>query len=213
MTDLQQRVFAAIAAEPSPARPAVSRMRTELLAGAILVSLSVFIATGGIRPTGRPAILMIATFAGAIAISAGAALLALRRGRSMLGRSAPVLVAIALATPLLLLAWKISVSALFSGMSEPWPDRVGLRCLSVALLTGAAPFAAFVQLWRHTQPAHPRLTGLALGTAAGGMTWVLVDLWCPVAYFEHLLLGHVLPIAVFAALGAAAGSLLAARTR
>ena len=45
------------------------------------------------------------------------------------------------------------------------------------------------------------------------MTWMLVDLWCPVAYVGHLLLGHVLPIAVFATIGAAAGSLLSARTR
>jgi hypothetical protein len=34
---------------------------------------------------------------------------------------------------------------------------------------------------------------------------VLMDLWCPVAHPQHLLLGHLLPIAALAALGAWAG--------
>jgi hypothetical protein len=34
---------------------------------------------------------------------------------------------------------------------------------------------------------------------------VLVDFWCPVGYIGHVLLGHVLPIALAAALGFAVG--------
>ena len=120
---------------------------------------------GGVRPTGRPAALMVVT-------------------------------------PVVLLTWKAGVSALFPGMTVRWPDRVGVRCLCVALSSGIAPLAGFLYTWRHTQPAHPRLTGLAIGTAAGAFTWLLVDLWCPVAYFRYLLLGHVLPVGLFAALGA-----------
>jgi hypothetical protein len=37
---------------------------------------------------------------------------------------------------------------------------------------------------------------------------VLVDLWCPVSYLPHLLLGHLLPIAVLAAVGALVGGRL-----
>ena len=33
----------------------------------------------------------------------------------------------------------------------------------------------------------------------------LVDLWCPVAYLPHVLLGHILPLAIAAAFGAWAG--------
>jgi hypothetical protein len=43
--------------------------------------------------------------------------------------------------------------------------------------------------------------------------WLLVDLWCPVAYFPHLVLGHVLPIIVLALLGAWIGDRWIAMTR
>jgi hypothetical protein len=33
----------------------------------------------------------------------------------------------------------------------------------------------------------------------------LVDLWCPVGYVPHLLLGHVLPIAILSLAGALIG--------
>jgi hypothetical protein len=37
------------------------------------------------------------------------------------------------------------------------------------------------------------------------VVWVLVDLWCPVAYLPHLLLGHVLPLALAVGAGAMLG--------
>ena len=213
MSDLKERLLAAIAAEPSPTRAIAARRSAGMLAGATLASIAIWIVAGGIRPTGRPLALIAATSLGAVAIAAGAVALAVRRGRSMLGRPAPLLLAVVLATPLALLAWKAEISSSFTGMTVPWPDRVGLRCLGVALASGIAPLAAFLRLWRGTQPAHPRLTGLALGTAAGAISWVPVDLWCPVAHLDHLLLGHVLPIALFATLGAVAGRLLEASSR
>ncbi len=213
MTDLKQRVLAAVAAEPSLARPEAARRRLAALVGAGLISLTIFLLAGGIQPKGRPMGLWAATSLGATAIAATVLLLALRRGRSMLGRSAPLLVGLALATPALLLAWKIALSTTFPGMTEAWPERPGFRCLCLALATGMAPATAFFYLWRGTAPAHPRLTGTALGTAAGAFVWVLVDLWCPVAHFHHLLLGHVAPLILLAAIGAAAGGLLSARRR
>jgi hypothetical protein len=48
--------------------------------------------------------------------------------------------------------------------------------------------------------------GAAFGAGAGLGSAVLVDLWCPVSYVPHLLLGHVLPIAVLAAAGACLGA-------
>ena len=212
MTDLRERVFAAVWAQPSPPRAVAVRRRAAVLAFAGALGVAAWMSAGGVRPTGRPAGLMAATFGGALAVTAIALVGALRRP-SMLGRSAPALVAIAVATPVVLLAWKAGVSALFPGMTVPWPDRVGLRCLGVALSSGIAPLAAFLYTRRYTQPAHPRLTGLAIGTAAGAFTWLLVDLWCPVAYFHHLLLGHLLPVGLFAALGAASGRVLAAKRR
>jgi hypothetical protein len=51
----------------------------------------------------------------------------------------------------------------------------------------------------------PALNGAVMGLAAGACAWVAVDLWCPVAYVPHLLLGHVLPLLVLAGAGALLG--------
>ena len=53
---------------------------------------------------------------------------------------------------------------------------------------------------------HPRLTAAGVATAAGAGAWVLVDLWCPVGFVPHLLLGHVLPLVLLVTLSATLGS-------
>ena len=45
----------------------------------------------------------------------------------------------------------------------------------------------------------------ALGAATALYASVLVDFWCPVGYVGHVLLGHVLPIALAGVLGFAIG--------
>jgi hypothetical protein len=52
--------------------------------------------------------------------------------------------------------------------------------------------------------SRPALTGAALGVAAGACSWLLVDLWCPVAHPEHIALGHLLPLVLLAGAGALA---------
>ena len=70
---------------------------------------------------------------------------------------------------------------------------------------GAFPLAAFLISRRHSDPSHPRAMASALAVAAGACAWVLIDLWCPVAYLPHLLLGHVLPMVALAVIGALLG--------
>ncbi len=79
---------------------------------------------------------------------------------------------------------------------------------------GVFPLLAMAFVRRNSDPNHPRLTGATLGVAAGACAWVFTDLWCPVAYVPHLLLGHVLPIMILAAAGALLGPwLIAVRYR
>ena len=49
------------------------------------------------------------------------------------------------------------------------------------------------------QRQHGRRCSPRLGSA------LLVDLWCPVGYVPHLLLGHVLPIAILSVAGGLIG--------
>jgi hypothetical protein len=123
----------------------------------------------------------------------------------MLGRPTAWLVGVSLLVPVVLLAWKIFWSTQYPDMSAVWPTRPGFRCLRLSLILGVVALSALVFVRRRSDPVHPRALGLALGVAAGACTWVLVDLWCPVAYLPHLLLGHVLPVVVLATLGVVLG--------
>lgn len=50
-------------------------------------------------------------------------------------------------------------------------------------------------------------SGIALGSSVNSST-LLVDLWCPVGYVPHVLLGHVLPLVGVIALSALIGGRL-----
>lgn len=194
--DLRQRVLAAAARTPSPTRAQVRLRNLALLVSGIVVPLVVFFGWGGIRPTGRPNSLIVETAGGAISIAAVVAIVALRRGRSMLGRAGPWLLAAAVVTPIALFAWKLGISSTYPDGTVEWPERVGFRCLRLSCMTAVWPLAAFIMTRQGSDPTHPRLTGAAIGAAVGACSWVLVDLWCPVAYVPHLLLGHLLPFAL-----------------
>jgi hypothetical protein len=122
-------------------------------------------------------------------------------------------VAAAVASAIAFMVWRYGFSAAY-GLADPWPDRPGFRCLRLSILTGALPLFAALASWRHTDPITPAATGAAFGAGAGLGSAVLVDLWCPVSYVPHLLLGHVLPIVILAAAGALIGwRVLAIRRR
>ncbi len=191
--DLRARVLQAAANERAPTRNQVRVRNTLLVISGFIVPVVVFFAWGGVRPTGRPNELMIETAGGAIAIAATVAVIALDRGRSMLGRAGVWLMAAAVVTPILLFFWKFGISSLHDGMTVEWPERKGFRCLRLSCLMAAWPLVAFVMTRRGSDPTHPRLTGAAIGAAVGACVWVFVDMWCPVAYVPHLLIGHVLP--------------------
>ncbi|HVU01525.1 MAG TPA: NrsF family protein [Polyangiaceae bacterium] len=203
--DLRARVLAAASQEPTPTRAAIVARNLALLASGIVVPLLVFVSWGGIRSAPRPNTLVWETASGAFAVALTAAILALSRGRSMLGRPGVALISLALGTPVVLFAWKVFFSSRYPGMMVEWPERPGLRCLTLSCLTAAWPLVAAVTARRGSDPTHPRLTGAAIGAAIGAGVWVLVDLWCPVAYVPHLFVGHVLPFALCTAAGTLLG--------
>jgi hypothetical protein len=226
---LRARVLAAAAAEPSPTRAAVRRRNVfmGLVAAASGVGAFVLFAAlmseshllrlgGDVAPQQRlerSVELVVATAGGALAIAAIAVWLALRKGRSMLGQSRPCLIRGAALTPISLLAWKVGCSITFGAAMMPWPERPGERCLALSLLVAAGPLLSFLAI-RRSAPVQPALNGAVMGSAAGACAWVAADLWCPVAYLPHVLLGHVLPLGMLAGAGALLGrALLAPRSR
>ena len=230
--ELRARVLAAVAAESSPTRAAITRRATWISVAAAASAVGVFVICSMLMSDGhlvslggevahghrvvRPVWLVVATVAGALGVAVTAVWLALSRGRSMLGRSRGWLLCGAVLIPISLFAWKVLCSNMASGDALiPWPTRPGLRCLSLSLLVAVGPLVAFLAIRRAAPvPVHPALNGAVLGFAAGACAWVAVDLWCPVASVSHLLLGHVLPLFVLAGVGALLGqALLSLRRR
>ena len=227
--ELKASVLAAVAAEPSATRAAVNH-RNRLLsmlavaggAGAfvifaLLTSDGELVRLGGEvapqRYLERSVGLVVATAGGALGVAAIALWFALSRGRSMLGRPRSVLLCGIALIPLGLFAWKVGCSLAFGDPMAQWPDRLGLKCLSLSLLVATGPLLAFFAV-RRSAPVRPALNGAAIGVASGASAWVLLDLWCPVAFVPHVLLGHVLPLCILAGTGALLGqALLSIRSR
>jgi len=199
--DLKQRILRAAEATPTRSRQSEAIRAALFIGTAIAASLVIFALRGGIRLTGRPLSLVLGTTIGTTLIAGASIWVSLGRGRSMLGRSRAWILAAMLASPLALLGWKVFWSAQFAQGLDAWPGRVGFRCLVLSLAVGALPLAGVVMSRRGTDPRHPQLTGSAIGAGAGLGAAVLVDMWCPVAYVPHLLLGHILPIALLALIG------------
>lgn len=204
--DLKRRILTAIRSEATPNRQELGRRNVILLATGAVVALAVFFGFGGMHVDERPKLLVAATCLGWVAAAAVALQLSFVRRRSMLGRPTAWLVALIASAPLFLFAWKLAVTSRFgAAMMERWPDRDGYKCLGLTLGMGVALLAVLTAARRRTDPVRPGITGAALGMAAGIAAGALVDLWCPVAHWLHLLRGHILPLVALAALGALAG--------
>lgn len=172
----------------------------------------VFCMWGGVREGPRPRELLTLTTMGIALVAALVALTTLRRGRAMSGPPVWALVVTTVCGVSAMLAWKHGVSSLYQGMTDAWPERPGFRCLRLTLALGSAPLLATLLARRWTVASYPGTAGAAMGATIGLAAVVGVDLWCPVAYLPHLLLGHVLPLGVLAALGAVLGRRLLSPT-
>lgn len=212
--ELKARILEAARHRPSPSRPQVATRTAALLASAVALPAAVFLALGALESGPRPVALVATTAAGTLAIALATVWVAFGRGGQMVGRPRAWLVALCAAAPAAFLAWKLLWSLRFPGGTDPWATRPGFRCLGLTLLLAAWPLAVVLAVRRESDPTHPRSLGAALGVMAGTCAAVLVDLWCPVAHPPHLLLGHVLPIALLGLLGAWIGErVLAVRAK
>ncbi len=205
--DLEARVLAA-AREPSPTRGA-TRARTWLvLASSAIVVASLYFAFGGPEHgAGRPAWFYGASAFGWLSVAAVSAWGALGGGASSTGRPRAVLLAIAVGTPAVLLAltFVLGAAAPELGQAFSFDERPGLKCFGLTVAAAAFPLIALALVRRGSDAVHPAATGAALGAACGASAGVMVEMWCPVSEMRHVVVGHVAPIVLLAALGAALG--------
>jgi hypothetical protein len=137
----------------------------------------------------------------------GATWIAASRGRSTVGRSGRLLLAVVLLSPLLVLASGTAVTVWHGGtIALGGRLRVHVLCAALTLLLAVAPFAALLYARRRTDLVHPRLLGAALGAAAGAWAGAMMGAMCEVTTVEHMALAHALPSLFVAGLGALLGA-------
>src|SRR4029079_7102524 len=100
--------------------------------------------------------------------------------------------------------WRYGLGHLYD-LASPWPTRPGYRCFAMSVATGGILLFALLIAWRRLDPMSPTATGAAFGAGAGLGSALLIDLWCPVSYLPHLLLGHVLHIVILSVAGGLIG--------
>ena len=202
---LRARTIAAVRSHRAQTRREFRIRATLLMTAAIAISLGIFFWAGGVRTAPRTYTLLVGTTGGALAIAILSVVVDVRGGRSMLPRPGWQLALLVALVPAALLTWKIAWSSRFPGMMVDWPERPGLRCFFLTLGIGIAPLVSLVFLLRRGEPVRPALVGTAMGILVGAVSWVVLGLWCPVAYPRHLLIGHVGPALLLAMIGACLG--------
>jgi len=210
---LKAQVLAQVRLEPVETRDQRVRKQRILIAVMLLVPALVFMASGGVRATTRPHQLLLENVAGSALFAVVVGRIAFSRGRSMLGRPRAWLMALVLCTPLVLLTWRVLVSARYPQAMVEWPGRLGVRCLLLSCALSLVPLLGLLAMRRNSDPIHPHLSAASLAAAVGAGAWVFVDLWCPISYVPHLLLGHVLPLLLVIVLGGLLGGRLLAVRR
>ena len=214
---LYPRIRAAVEATPA----ATTRTRTRifaalaivpLLTAAVLLIVSEMVygqPTAGLRIDVSSVVAMLTILGLLAALALASTLFALWQGRDGLGIGSISLVSIvALVVPVY--AALTVLRPLHSGAADdvaltgvaisPW----GLRCLFVATLVGVPALAIFAAALRWAAAVSSSLRGAALGAAAGAWAGFAVFVFCPSGNLQHLLVGHVLPIAIFTLIGAVA---------
>ena len=126
----------------------------------------------------------------------------------MEGRPRRQLAALATSVPLAAMAWMGAWMARYHAVAASLPLADDPRCFVLSLGLSVPAFLALIWVRRDTDVKHPRATGAALGGAAGAWGGTFLDAHCPSLDLVHLTLGHVLPIAILALLGALLGSRL-----
>jgi hypothetical protein len=202
--DRKSRITAAVAEIPAPTRRQLLRRQAWLIFAGVAGALTLFWAEGGLRATGRPPSLIAWTAVGTSCFVGVGMWLLFTRGRSGRRRGWAVLGLATLAPAAAFVLWRYGLGSLYH-LASPWPTRMGYRCFAMSVATGGILLFAALMAWRHVDPMTPRATAAAFGAGTGLGSALLVDLWCPISYVPHLLLGHVLPITFLAMAGAAVG--------
>jgi hypothetical protein len=168
----------------------------------VAVAVTIFESVGGFaHGAGRPLGITVAIGSGWMVVSGVLAWLVVGRAGSTMSRW-PLLIGVAaLLAPLLLFLW---MHLFYGTYAEPF-QAVGYRCLRYTLYMSVLPLASFLVLRRAVEPRFPSVLGAGAGAACAAWSGALVDLWCPLTNWKHVLIGHVTPLVAATVVGAVVG--------
>jgi hypothetical protein len=207
--ELRAQVLTAARREPVAARREGARRRAGVVLRGFGVAAAIAIAAGihGCEErTPRPLGCILSLELLWLSLAVAATWAGVNRGRSMLGRPRTWRVAVATLTPAAMLAAWLPVAF-------AWPQtlidtsglRVHLICIAMTMALAAGPLIAFTWLRRASDPLSPRLTGAALGAAAGAWGDAAHVPICGYTAPAHVVIGHILPVVLLAFVGAVIG--------
>jgi hypothetical protein len=204
--ELRLRILATASASPVAARGAGLRRRTLAIAGGFALPLAISLSPGWSRAGGRPAAYVVTLAAAWFAVGLAATWAGVTRGRSMLGRPAVWRVLVAALTPAALVATALVTALAWPQARDDGASAVAhVVCVAVAMVCALGPLLAFASVRRASDPVAPRLTGAAIGAAAGAWGALFIELHCAHTSASHIVLGHVLPVVLLTLLGALVG--------
>jgi hypothetical protein len=214
-SDLKARILADARATRSSVRSTSRLYAWLVLPSSIIVAAALFFAFDGLEHgRGRALWFFVASCVGWAAVAALSMWGAFVRGRSAVGRSRAFLIAVAIGTPALLFAMMFALAVAYPEVTLVHPERIGFKCMGLTVAAAAFPLIALALARQQSDPVHPVATGAALGSACGASAGVMVEMWCPVAAPQHVVIGHIAPIIFLAVAGASLGArLIAMRPR
>jgi hypothetical protein len=209
---LRACIRARIAETPAPTTRTSKRVITALIAvGALTVlvtSVAAEVVYGRLAPglavasTEELRLMWMSVVLGALTL--GATLAALWRGRRGFGAGARTLALTALIVPIAYSALTL-IRPLHLRDTHPANLTIspwGARCILIASIVGVGVMACFAAALRRAAPVATGLRGTAIGVAAGMWAGVAVFAFCPSGDSEHLLIGHVAPLLALLGIGA-----------
>jgi hypothetical protein len=209
---LKAQILETARSEPSPSRPTMLINSAVVLGTSLALTVNVFLAAGGMRDDPRPRPIVVGTLLGWLSLAISSTWGALGRGGTMEGRPRRHLIALATAIPAAASAWMGVWVARCHAMATSLPGADDSVCFLLALGLSLPALLALAWVRRDADVKHARATGAALGGAAGAWGGTFVDAHCPSLALAHLAVGHILPIAILALVGALFGRRLARAT-
>jgi hypothetical protein len=207
--ELRARVLEAVRREPVPARSESRRADFKVLARGFAVASAICVAAairGSEARTPRPPGCILSLELLWLSLAVAATWVAVNRGKSLLGRPRSWRLGVAVLAPAAMVAAWLPVAFAWP---ETLRDASGFRahmvCIVTTIALAAGPLLAFVWLRRASDPDSPRLTGAALGATAGVWGDAAHVLICGYTSPAHILIGHVLPVALLAGVGVLLG--------